>query len=74
MYRDTPSLLCKQVWNPGTVGKRIANSGGRTDRTDRIDGIDGIDWTDETDGTVGTGGTDGKIATDPMQSLPPCYW
>ena len=30
--------------------------------TDGIDGIDGIDGTDE---------TVGKIATDPMQSLPP---
>ena len=36
-----------------------------TDGIHGIDGIDGTDGTDETDGTVG------KIATDPMQSLPP---
>ena len=36
----------KQARNPGTVQKRIANSGGRTDGTDRIDRIDGIDGTD----------------------------
>ena len=64
----------KQARNPGTVQKRIANSGGRTDGTE---GIDGIDGTDETDGTVGNDGidgidgTNGKIATDSMKSLPP---
>ena len=47
----------KQARNPGTVQKRIANSGGRTDGTDRIDRIDGID------------GTDVKIDTDPTQSF-----
>ena len=62
----------KQARNPGTVEKRIANSGGRTDGIDGINGINGIDGTDETDGAVGTDGTDGtdrKIATDPMQSF-----
>ena len=54
-----------QARNPGMVEKRLANSGGRTD------GIDGIDGTDETGGTDGTYGIDGRIATDPMQSLPP---
>ena len=53
-------FLIKQARNPGTVEKRIANSGGPTDCTDRIDGIDG---------TVGTDGTDKEIATDPMQSF-----
>ena len=50
-------LLTKQARNPGTVEKRIANSGGRTDGTDRfdrIDGIAGIDGTDKTDETDGT--------------------
>ena len=46
-------FLIKQARNPGTVEKRIANSGGPTDWTDRIDGIDG---------TL-------EIATDPMQSF-----
>ena len=56
----------KQVRNPRTVEKRIANSGGRTDRTDRtgrIEGINGIDGIDGIDGTDGTDGTDGKITT-----------
>ena len=48
----------KQARNPGTVEKRIANSGGRTDGTVGTDEIDG---------------TDGKIATDPMQSLLPGF-
>ena len=47
----------KQARNLGTVQKRIANSGGRTEGTDWIDRIDGID------------GTDMKIATDPTQSF-----
>ena len=34
------SYIDKQVRNPGTVEKRIANSGGRTDGTDGIDGTD----------------------------------
>ena len=44
----------KEARNQGTIQKRIANSGGRTDGTDRIDRIDG---------------TDVKIATDPTQSF-----
>ena len=39
----------KQARNPGTLQKRIANSGGRTDETDRIDRIDWIDGTDGID-------------------------
>ena len=58
-FPPTPQLVQhsdKQARNPGTVDKRIANSGGRTD------------------GTFRTERTDGKIATDSMQSFPPCYW
>ena len=60
-------VLNKQARNPGKVEKRIA----KTDGTDGIDGIDGIERIDGIDGTDETVGTDGKIATDPMQSLPP---
>ena len=45
------SYLIKQVRNPGTDEKRIANSGGRTDGTEGTDGTDGIDGIDGIDGT-----------------------
>ena len=47
----SPSLFIKQARNPGTVQKRIANSGGRTDGTDGTDRIDRIDRIDGIDGT-----------------------